>query len=354
MRQYYGLLDGLRAYSILFVLISHFVFLPFVQKLGLGFVGVNLFFVISGFLITEILINDIRAGETGGHILKKFYWRRTLRIFPIYYLACIVLYLFHYSDSEKVFVYNLTYTTNIYNYLSGDVTTGFAHIWSLCAEEQFYLCWPLLLLFSGRHTKMIILAFVIIALGLRAYYWWAQFPNYAIFNYRMTPACLDLFGIGAFMAHLKCYHQERLRSYLKLWWLPVLAAALYLGNALLLHHPFLEHVMDRFWTGVFSFYLIGWTIYEHHNIRRFLDHRWLKYIGKISYGIYLYHFFVLTAMEPHMDAWLQKQDYSFFPALKYNLYLIKTPVYTSATILLAAVSFSLVEVRFLKLKTLFR
>lgn len=94
-KQYYGQLDGLRAVAVMLVIISHFIIVPSYPGLlflKFGFWGVNIFFVLSGFLITEILLNDIGT-MSAGKLLKKFYIRRTLRIFPIYYLTLAVLFM---------------------------------------------------------------------------------------------------------------------------------------------------------------------------------------------------------------------------------------------------------------------
>lgn len=354
MKQYYDLLDGLRAYAVLGVLISHWVFVPAVQSMGLGFLGVNLFFVISGFLITEILMKDIQEGRTNGAILKKFYWRRTLRIFPIYYIACIILLLLNYEDSKQVFWYNVSYTTNIYNYISGNITEGYSHIWSLCVEEQFYLFWPLILLLGNKHARNVIILFIIISLATRAWFWYSKPHNYDIFNYRMTPACLDVFGLGAILAYIKTKHEEKLQLYLKMWWLPLSCFIIYCINAYYLHHPVINEIFNRFLVGVISVFLIGWAIYRHKYIQPLLRHSWLKYIGRISYGVYLYHIFVSTGLQDKVNEYLLSIDYSFMPALRYNLYIITAPLYAGITILLAAISYRMIELPFLRLKTKFK
>lgn len=353
MKQYYDLLDGLRAYAVLAVLVSHWIFIRPVQEMGLGFLGVNLFFVISGFLITEILLNDINEKKRNGAILKKFYWRRTLRIFPIYYISLFVLMLLNYQDSANVFWYNITYTTNIYNYSTGDVTKGFAHLWSLCAEEQFYLLWPFILLVSKRHAFKVIIVLIAASLITRLCFWYFQPHHYHIFNYRMTPACLDVFGLGAIMAYLKIYYKEQLLRYLKLWLLPLVSFITYCTNAFYLHYPFIEEVLNRLLVGIISVYLIGWSIYHAKGLKNILQYTWLKYIGRISYGVYLYHLFVSTSLAPIIESYLGSLDYSFLPALKYNIYILTAPLYTLITILLATASYYLIEVPFLRLKTRF-
>lgn len=153
-------LDGLRGFAILLVLCSHLVSLPpggrspFVDRLvgmilGLGWVGVDLFFVLSGFLITGILVQS----RGGPHYFRNFYARRSLRIFPLYYLflaiATFISPLLLSPESiltlpkEHAWVYWL-YLSNF----GGKPSEAFAHTWSLAVEEQFYLVWPAIVFFA--------------------------------------------------------------------------------------------------------------------------------------------------------------------------------------------------------------
>lgn len=144
-------LDGWRALSIVIVLLSHFEFAtgfprelaPAWGRLFQGDLGVRIFFVISGFLITDLLL--VEAERFGRPSLKQFYVRRALRILPIYYLfAAVVLALSAaglYSDAWSTWLATLTFTRNVAG--RGDSVT--VHLWSLAVEEQFYLVWPVTL-----------------------------------------------------------------------------------------------------------------------------------------------------------------------------------------------------------------
>jgi peptidoglycan/LPS O-acetylase OafA/YrhL len=160
-------LDGLRAYSILLVLFGHTVDSnPWFQGrwylltfLADSHLGVRIFFVLSGFLITTLLLNEQDA--TGRISIRGFYERRIARIFPAFYLyfAVIgVLTAFHVMNVPKASFYAAgTYTWNIFCLRPGghgDSTGIFAHIWSLSIEEQFYLVWPSLLVFFGRRWTL--------------------------------------------------------------------------------------------------------------------------------------------------------------------------------------------------------
>jgi len=142
-KKFFAGLDGLRFFSITAVVWYHSVgYLPGVPFSGFGFLGVDLFFVISGFLIVTLLL---RESEKHGTIsLKAFYIRRTLRIFPLYYgfilfLACFYFFLNRDSEVGKAFLSELS----IYLfYLGNFFPVSLAIVWSLATEEQFYLLWP--------------------------------------------------------------------------------------------------------------------------------------------------------------------------------------------------------------------
>ena len=151
-------LDGVRGIAILLVLFCHFFFIStpsnlyefVLQKLGdYGNLGVDLFFVLSGFLITGILM-DTKGKE---NYFKNFIIRRSLRIFPLYYFVLIIIFLimplfsiFNGPLMDRVLegeVYAWTYTYNFFIAEKQSWPPFIGHFWSLAVEEQFYLVWPL-------------------------------------------------------------------------------------------------------------------------------------------------------------------------------------------------------------------
>jgi peptidoglycan/LPS O-acetylase OafA/YrhL len=142
-------LDGFRAFAVLMVLVHHLFFgwatpalasIPRVIRvaIGHGWLGVDLFFVLSGFLITGILI-DSREGE---HYFRNFYSRRILRIFPLY-LTCILIMYFEYPRGGAYFRLSLLYLANFAYFFRVGTPHGPGVFWSLAVEEHFYLVWPL-------------------------------------------------------------------------------------------------------------------------------------------------------------------------------------------------------------------
>src|SRR6185369_11926154 len=129
----------------------------FIQK---GEFGVNMFFVLSGFLITSILLNE-KVKNTGKQhftIIKNFFVRRVLRIFPIYYLVILLCCLFGYQFVIDNIAYFVTYTSNLLPYRSGQ-SNVLSHTWSLAVEEQFYIVWPwLIILINRKFIKYILWA----------------------------------------------------------------------------------------------------------------------------------------------------------------------------------------------------
>ncbi len=210
-------LDGLRGLAIIGVLACHFVRVPdgmngtalgfLSQAASLGWLGVDLFFVLSGFLITGILVD---SKEHPGYF-RNFYARRVLRIFPLYYayiLGLLALVLAHRTlaganPTTDQFVrdvrWALPYLTNVQMALhNGNVSTPLNHFWSLCIEEQFYLLWPAVVwLTSRRQLAAISLALIVAAAALRHGLIEAGYTE-AAFN--LMPCRGDSLATGALLA----------------------------------------------------------------------------------------------------------------------------------------------------------
>jgi peptidoglycan/LPS O-acetylase OafA/YrhL len=173
-------LDHLRAFAILFVLLFHygkiFKHPEWAENIGkFGWTGVDLFFVLSGFLIASQLFQQINTGQNIS--LKAFYTKRFFRIIPAYLVVLALYFLFPYlreRESLPPLWKFLTFTQNLNLNTHSQFT--FSHVWSLCIEEQFYLLFPILLLFFIKIKQVhrgyiLLITLSIIGLLIRMYWW---------------------------------------------------------------------------------------------------------------------------------------------------------------------------------------
>ena len=234
-------LDGLRALSIALVLIGHLAGtrnFPLGSAalgafdLNFGNLGVRVFFVISGFLITSLLMDEL--SKTGTISLKQFYLRRTFRIFPPFYvfLAAILLLALTgiLSVPWKDFVSAATYTMNFI----GDRGWSLGHLWSLAVEEQFYLLWPFVLASLGLRSAMRAAAFVVVVsplvrIGL-AYAMPSQLNTIGNSFYTIA----DPLAVGCLLAGSgrRLTANLRYQEFLRSPWIHALGASIIVVNAL--------------------------------------------------------------------------------------------------------------------------
>jgi peptidoglycan/LPS O-acetylase OafA/YrhL len=303
-------LDGLRACAVSAVLIHHFFHPPRIGGLDFALLGVWLFFVLSGFLITGILLRSRDEidyhGYQGGFVLRQFYVRRVLRIFPLYYLVLIGAAALDLGDVRDTIFWHLAYGSNYlfatHNYW-GPVT---AHFWSLSVEEQFYILWPALILFAPRQLllKLIISAIAIGPIFRAA----AHFLDLNwIARLTVSPASLDALGLGALLAY--CSHHAGQKPFLlkrlKQWicWLGVPGLVLLLGLQKLATYKRVGDVTANSWFIEPALWALIFVWLIHCASSGFtgvgakiLEFKPLVYTGKVSYGIYVYHPFVYVLL----------------------------------------------------------
>lgn len=298
--KFYPKLDSLRAIAVLLVIVSHwFSDEHFLNRYtSNGTIGVTLFFVLSGFLITGILLNyktNLSTDIKGiGKALKVFYWRRSLRIFPIYYLLLFCLLIIHLAPFKGAFWWHFFYASNVYFWLQGSFQGSFSHFWSLAVEEQFYLIWPILILVISVRKLMGLFLIGILAAVLYRLLFISESNEMARF---LLPGSIDSFAIGAIFAMIK-------KGMLKISYkLNEVKAQWLLGFVFfILSQTCMNLPLPKNWN--LSFYLsllslsFGWMILACCNVNEsnsksfFLENRILMYLGKISYGLYLYHNFI--------------------------------------------------------------
>jgi peptidoglycan/LPS O-acetylase OafA/YrhL len=293
-RRYFRSLDGIRAASILAVVWHHTAADTVDLTLSrLGFLGVDMFFVLSGFLIVTLLLSE--RERQGDISLRGFYLRRSLRIFPVYYgvlaVLAVICALRPHGETASGFFKDLPYLlTYTMNWVYGSSLMGVA--WSLAAEEQFYLIWPPVEKWSSRWAWAVLLGIVAVN----------QAVNLLMVDGRLAaivspwcvpPMCQATFTpicLGVALAHL--LHAPRgfraFSRYLSAPWAPVAV----LGALLLDMSAAPADIAGwpRLSMQILMAVLLGsCVIREPHWLSPVLDHPAMTRIGTVSYGIYFYH-----------------------------------------------------------------
>lgn len=352
-RDHVPTLDGLRGIAVLLVLWAHLPIdsLPWLVNVARfafqpGYFGVDIFFVLSGFLITRILLVDKHSGRP----LKLFLMRRFLRIFPIYYLTILALL---FLEPGMYLLWSALYVSNFT--FSFDLTQNpLRHTWSLAVEEHFYLVWPFIV--YGCSTRMsrrlaavvlmplaVVLTVVVLAFSEA---WFMGHGGDLI--YRGSPFRALTLLAGAMIAYHEKFLREKLNRLARIIVCLAVAGCLVLPVGL---------VVDQAWVPLPK--LIGYACLSTSvvllAIRQFdvegfgfkpLSAALLCYIGRISYGVYLYHFPIFYYLGLRGVAYSVVQG-SEPP----QWYLLAGGV--AATFVVATVSFYVIERPLLKLKDRF-
>ena len=293
----FGSLDGLRAIAIAAVLWHHWPgrFDLLETKLShYGFLGVDLFFVISGFLITTLLMRE--ETRDGTFSLSAFYWRRVLRILPVYYLVVTLVGVYYIVLRGEVQYLDLW--PYYYLFLSNFLTHHIPMLdptWSLAVEEQFYLIWPVLLMLVPRRLILPLLG-LLVAANVAGMLWQMQTTpsETGVLRWALPNATYAPILMGAAMAVL--LHQPR--GFALLW--PVMggpwAAPLWLATVLALIVVLPDSLLG--WPNLVLHLamcaLVGACVMREDNgLAQLLRMRPLVRLGAVSYGVYLYHLPVL-------------------------------------------------------------
>lgn len=301
---YFEQLNGIRFIAVFLVLIDHWL-IPINPFSFFGHLGVVMFFVLSGFLITRILFENAdscRANHSSPIVkMVRFIYRRSLRIFPIYFLLLAVGGIFSLSNFSEIAGWLVSYTPNFYIILHNRWMGVWDHLWSLAVEEQYYLFFPYFIFFvSAAKYPRLLIWMVLIGIGSRlGFYLMASHEvkeSFWMISYVNPLAAIDSFGLGGVLAYLYHYKNEQFVNLVsRSYFLPISLLAfigiLYLSHlSNNLHDNIWAIVFERFFAGLFSFFLIAQAIGSRSWILgRFLTFSWVSYIGQISYGIYLYH-----------------------------------------------------------------
>ncbi len=328
-----------------------------VKAAGYGLLGVDLFFVLSGFLITGLLLEA--KGQPS--YFRNFYARRTLRIFPLYYfvLACLFVFLpwvvtpsplLEVARSHQAWLW--TYTSNFYvaATASWSALTYVTHFWSLAIEEHFYLLWPMVV-FTFRRSVLerICLGVLVGGLALRICLAAAGVGEVAIAV--LTPCRIDTLCVGCILALL-----VRREGGLGPWADRSGRAALGLGAAILVLSAFCATVkwglpvLHQIRNSLYGLFFGALTLLSLkapvHLIARAFQGRLLRFFGKYSYGLYVYHgiltwYFVEIGLDARLEASLGNHA---------AVIAARPIIGVGVSLVIALLSYHLLEKRFLALK----
>ncbi|HVX28306.1 MAG TPA: acyltransferase [Parafilimonas sp.] len=351
-------LDGIRGIAIIGIMLYHFFEMPY----GAWF-SMDLFFVLSGFLITGILLDS----KTDKHYYKNFIVRRGLRILPLYYGVLIIFFIVVplivnksglapfsvYYDNQFYF---WVYLQNWILLLKEPELIGkgriFLHLWSLAIEEQFYIVWPIvILLFNIKNLVKIIVALILLSAALNCYYF---FSNHSWqYTYFSTLCRLDSLCIGALIAVAVRNSSfisklEKITPYIFKILFAVLLTAIFVGRPKAPADQFLEPVSTLLFSIFFaSMILYGFSNHKNNFVKRILELKALRFFGKYSYSMYIFHVPILILLRPALFKYLQKNIPHTIAYITDNLICLLLVIAVSQ------LTWYLIEKPFLKLKRFF-
>ena len=321
-------LDGLRGVSIALVLFSHCAgtrhaysshVLDYTGDIGV--LGVKVFFVISGFIITTILLDE--HARTGTISLKNFYFRRVLRIFPAFYTFLLVSGLLTLAGVLRIpgrdFVHAATFTANLFS-----IRWDLLHIWSLSVEEQFYLLWPAALVLFGLRRPLRVVSILILLPSL--------YFGYVLHSHQRVSEAISGLAAGCVLAafrHSLHTHEGYLRVLRSRWTAPILVAMIFVLESLYRYEPYA--LVIPLISVLIAMMLDSVSTFSHGFIGRALNSKAMVYLGLLSYSIYLWQ-----------QVFLNRWEQNWFNAFPANLVCVFACALTS---------FYLIERPFLRLKS---
>lgn len=345
---YFKQLDGLRFIAVILTLIAHWFPAVGWPMIPYSWNGVDLFFAISGFLITTILLEEKKSFIHSKWIIyKNFAIRRFLRLFPLYYLFLITFFLLYkfahlYLGNPSAYPYLFTYTSNFFYHLSPfDMNSNapdgiFNHTWSLAVEEQFYIIWPIIVLFTPTKRLPVIFTSIIIFSLLIV-----SFPSELSWVYVPFKSFSQL-ASGAILAYL--FSNQKIHLITKNRYL-IFTFLLISYIAIIILYPStssFELVRETVLL-LLCFSILLNTIFEWEIASHFFASPTIKHLGRISYGIYLIHMPI-----PAIVNLIETKTSVEIPPM------IEISIYFCITITMAHLSFKYIETPFLNLKSRFK
>lgn len=302
-------LDGLRTISIALVIVGHFLHvIGLGEKSNLGNLGVRVFFVISGFLITGILVREVEKTSTIS--LLKFYFRRSMRIFPPYYFYLLVLLVVGLVGTDQIELWSVlkaaVYSTD---YLAPQGWL-LGHTWSLAVEEQFYILLPFTLLLLGvKNAKRALLLLILISPMIRL----ADFMisgDEQIWVLKGFHANIDALGVGCLLTLYRS-KLENSRAFLRpsMGWIVGAFTAIILLINIQGDHPKFFYTLGISAMNIMIACCIFWCVSNHRTpVGRLLNSPPLVQIGVMSYSIYLWQ---QPFFDPRSGLWFTATPFNF-------------------------------------------
>jgi peptidoglycan/LPS O-acetylase OafA/YrhL len=311
-KNYIPQLDGIRGLAILLVITFHyfgnFSFFSF------GWSGVDLFFVLSGYLITSRLV----AMEKQENYLLQFYKNRALRIMPIYYATFFAFFIgYHLLVSKQNLsgfsFYDKNWASFVFFFQNwsfiewGDLKENhLQHFWSLAIEEQFYLVWPFILYkFRKKEYFFKAIAFIIIIIIITRMWLFMKYSDYLDYPhfYYNTFCRMDAFLLGGLLFLFQQKGRaKQLINYYYAGTIILITGIIYSGHASI-SNPFISTIGYTLIALMYSGLIYSATTHSGKFVTRTFNFTWLKFIGKISYGLYIFHWIVLRVLEPRLSFW---------------------------------------------------
>jgi len=350
-------LDGVRGLAILLVASGHFFTTIYIFKIS--WIGLNLFFVLSGYLITRSLF-QLSQQSTAGYF-RNFYGRRILRIFPLYYGVLIFFFLllplisqrihFYYEGLDSIQSCYWLYVSN-WNMITNGMPHQpiFFHFWSLAVEEQFYLLWPVLFLLFKSSKRKYILISVLLALSVFN----RISTDVALHAYLSSFTAAEPLLLGCLVSILQ---QDGILHKIskQLTWLSGVSVVflcivflkdsdLHITNVWLMKYGY--SAINIIIVSLMAALLTG--VQGRIQLRSFFSMQWLRWLGKYSYSIYVFHWIILQTIVFKLEGILLANSWNESLA-----YLLSRIAGIALTLFVSYYSYNYFEARFLSLKTFF-
>lgn len=308
-----------------------------------GTIGVDLFFMISGFLICYLLL--VEKEKFGTISLKKFFLRRSLRIWPLYFLIIAIapLVVSWLGKPSPDYLPNIFFLNNFHAISTQEWTFPFGHLWSICVEEHFYLVCPFIVLFVPRkHLITAFLLLISISLFYRAYIFFAT-NDWYLKMYMHSIARMDEIVIGCLAAviHFNTPFEFKTSKSVR-----IILFIVFLLLFSVDYHYYWENAFLSIFKKYSYLLLAGFLMlnFVFHEKPLFSPPKWINYLGKISFGIYMYSNIIVTVVA---ESSLEKIGGWRFSSLIFSIIVVGT------TIGISAISYELFEKPLLKLKSRF-